>query len=86
MLMAVLMLCCLTVETTFAQVKGKLNGKVITQTTSTKSKTPATKTDMVFKDSKGKEYPVWKTANGKYYIIRTSAKTGKEYKQYITIE
>lgn len=30
-----------------------------------------------------KVYPVYKSARGKYYIIRTS-KSGKEYRQYVT--
>lgn len=28
---------------------------------------------------------VYKTARGKYFIIRTSKKTGKNYRQYISI-
>lgn len=28
-------------------------------------------------------YPVYMSANGKYFIIRTSKKTGKPYKQYL---
>lgn len=35
---------------------------------------------------KGVEYPVYKSARGKYFIIRTSKNTGKEYKQYLKIE
>lgn len=31
-------------------------------------------------------YPVYRSPKGKFYIIRTSEKTGKEYKQYIKIE
>lgn len=30
-------------------------------------------------------YPVWKTKRGSYYILRTSKKTGSNYKQYIEI-
>lgn len=33
----------------------------------------------------GVPYPIWVSPNGKYYIIRISKKTGKEYKQYITL-
>lgn len=35
---------------------------------------------------KGVQYPVYKSPRSKYYIIRVSKNTGKEYKQYITIE
>lgn len=37
-------------------------------------------------DIKDVTYPVYITSTGKYYILRTSKKTGKEYKQYITIK
>lgn len=33
----------------------------------------------------GTPYPIWISANGKYYILRTSKKTAKEYKQYISL-
>lgn len=31
----------------------------------------------------GVKYPIYLSAKGKVYIIRTSKKTGKEYKQYL---
>lgn len=31
-------------------------------------------------------YPIWITKNGRCYIIRTSKKTGNEYKQYLPKE
>ena len=34
----------------------------------------------------GNEYSIYVTKNGKYYIIRTSKKTGNEYKQYLKLE
>lgn len=37
-----------------------------------------------YKDAKGKLWPVYKSANGRLYALRVSAKTGKEYKQYLT--
>lgn len=30
-------------------------------------------------------YPIYESVNGKFYILRTSAKTGKLYKQYLKI-
>lgn len=32
---------------------------------------------------KGQSYPIYKSTRGKYYIWRTSKKTGKQYKQYL---
>lgn len=40
-------------------------------------------TNTVYKDSKGNVYPVYMTSTGKAVIHRTSAKTGKPYKQYL---
>lgn len=41
------------------------------------------KTKFTWKDSKGKEYPVYISPNGSCFIIKISAKTGKEYKNYL---
>ncbi|AGO47917.1 hypothetical protein Phi40:1_gp052 [Cellulophaga phage phi40:1] len=49
-----------------------------------KSASEATKTKYTM-DVKGVEYPVYKSTRGSYYILRTSKKSGKEYKQYIKI-
>ena len=37
-------------------------------------------------DIKGVEYPVWKGIRDSYFVVRTSKKTGKEYRQYLKIE
>lgn len=37
-----------------------------------------------FTDASGKKYPVWVSAKGKYFVIRTS-KTGNKYKQYLKL-
>lgn len=34
-------------------------------------------------DSKGNKYPIYISASGSCYIIKTSSKTNKEYKQYL---
>lgn len=41
------------------------------------------KTKFTWKDSKGKEYPIYISNSGSCYVIKTSSKTGKEYKQYL---
>lgn len=35
-------------------------------------------------DSKGNKYPIYISAFGSCYIFKTSSKTGKEYKQYLS--
>lgn len=49
-----------------------------------KPKKEATNTGKVYRDSKGNEYPIMKTDSA-YYVLRTSAKSGKTYKQYIKL-
>ena len=48
-------------------------------------KMPDKKTGDFFMN-KGVKYPIYVSKNGKYYVIRTSKKTGKEYKQYLKLE
>lgn len=42
-----------------------------------------TKDGSNFITAKGESFPVWKSANGKLFVIRVSGKTGNPYKQYI---
>lgn len=49
-------------------------------------KTEPKNTGKVYTDSKGVKYPVYESARGKLYIVRTSKKTGKKYNQYLTVE
>ena len=52
-------------------------------TAGTKTATPPKASGKTYTDSKGKVYPVYQGAKGGLYIIRVSAKTGKEYKYYL---
>jgi hypothetical protein len=38
-----------------------------------------------YTDSKGKKYPVYVSKTGKMFVLRTSAKSGKEYRQYLKL-
>ncbi len=42
-------------------------------------------TNEYFIDSKGIKYPVYKTKEGKYFVLRTSKKTGKQYREYLKL-
>lgn len=42
-----------------------------------------TKTKYTWEDKKGNKYPIFITKRGACYVIRTSKKTGKEYKYYL---
>jgi hypothetical protein len=41
------------------------------------------KTGYTYTDSKGVVYPVYVNDSGRYFVVRTSKKTGNEYKQYL---
>lgn len=41
------------------------------------------KTKYIWRDSKGIEYPVYINSRGSCFIIKTSAKTGKKYMNYL---
>ena len=51
-----------------------------------KSESKDVRTVYTWKDSKGNIHPIWLTPKGAAYIIRTSSKTGKEYKYYLPKE
>lgn len=59
------------------------NEIVSTKTTSARTTAPAIKTNLTH-TIKGIKFPVFKTAKGNFYILRTS-KTNKEYKQYLKL-
>ena len=59
------------------------NGNTFTSAKSVKAKAEPVKTKFTWKDSKGKEYPVFISAKGSCFVIKTSSKTGKEYKNYL---
>jgi hypothetical protein len=48
-----------------------------------KQKSEPTNIGKTYTDSKGVVYPIYKGAKGGMFIIRTSAKTNKTYKQYL---
>lgn len=48
-----------------------------------RSKSEPIKTKFTWKDSKGKEYPVYISSNGSCFIIKVSKKTGDEYRNYL---
>lgn len=58
-------------------------GNTFTQVSNKKSSGKETKTEYVYKDSKGNTYPVYLSSTGKAFIKKISQKTGKEYKQYL---
>lgn len=50
------------------------------------TKSNVKQTQYTWKDSKGNEYPIYISTSGSCYVIKTSKKTGKEYKSYLPKE
>ena len=59
------------------------NGNTFTSAKSVKAKAEPVKTKFTWKDSKGKEYPVYISSNGSCFVIKVSAKTGKDKRTYL---
>ena len=59
------------------------SGNTFRSSTGERVKAEPVKTKFTWKDSKGKEYPVYISSNGSCFIIKVSAKTGKEYRNYL---
>ena len=60
-----------------------LKGKTFIASKDSSRKSQSVKTDYVYVDTDNVSYPVYLSKNGKAYILRTSKKTGKEYRKYL---
>ena len=77
-ILAIAMLLTMGVQAQ-SQQKYQINGNNIVAVSQTKQKKEAQKTSYTY-TIKGKTCEVYQGAKGSYYIIRTSAKTGKDYR------
>lgn len=69
--------------TASAQQSYKREGNTFTAVQTTGQAQKGTQTKYTWKDREGKTYPIFLSKNGRAYVIRTSKKTGNEYKQYL---
>lgn len=58
----------------------------VSQKSSTKKTQEVQKTEFFWEDKEGNKYSIYRTESGACYIIKTSKKTGKEYRQYLPKE
>lgn len=65
-----------------AEVKREGNTFKVEQT----SKASDTQTKYTWEDKEGNKYPIFITKKGACYVLKTSKKTGKEYKYYLPKE
>lgn len=73
------LVCCVSVN---AQSYSR-NGNTFTTTAKARTAAEPTKTKFVWTDSKNNSYPIYMSTNGSCFVIKTSAKTGKEYRNYL---
>lgn len=59
------------------------NGNTFSQVSKAKQKEAFKSTPYTYVAADGTKYPIYISGNGKYFIIRKSKKTGKEYRQYL---
>lgn len=62
------------------------SGNTFISSTGERSKAKPVKTKFTWKDNKGKEYPIYISSTGSCFVIKVSAKTNKEYKNYLGAE
>lgn len=68
-----------------AQIKVKqIDGKTFVQVDSKKKF--AKPTEFQYKDKDGKVYPIFATGKGGYFVIKTSKRTGKTYRSYLSLQ
>ena len=86
--MFMLMLGCVSMNAQTATPNYTVSGNTYTQVSHRGNRTSAEpeKTQFVWTDTKGKQYPIYISATGSCFIIKTSTRTGKEYRNYLKPE
>lgn len=78
------MLCMLLLGGMTAQSQEVIRkGNTFEQVSKKKSKETYKLTQYTYIANDRKKYPIYISEKGKYFIFRKSAKTGKEYRQYL---
>lgn len=79
--------CCTLVANADGNNKSfKCENNTYSSTGRLKSNSTAINTGFNWTDSKGISYTIYMSASGSCYVIKTSKKTGKEYKSYLGSE
>ena len=76
----ILLLFCISFNNAYSQNYTREGNTFIS---STGERSNPIKTKFTWKDNKNKEYPVYISSNGSCFVIKVSAKTGKEYRNYL---
>lgn len=82
-MMLVVLIASFSVLPCEAQAQTRREGNTFIQQSSRNQASSAIQTKYTWKDSKGTEYPIFITKNGRCFVNKISSKTGKEYKYYL---
>lgn len=76
-------ICCGMIANADNDKSYKCEGSTYSSTGGVKQNSTPQVTPYSWSDSKGNKYPIYISNSGSCYVIRTSKKTGKEYKSYL---
>lgn len=82
----VMLLAFITVSSAYADNVKREGNTFVSTSTRTSTKSEPIKTKFTYKDNKGVESPIYVSKSGSCFIIKTSKKTGKEYRSYLSAE
>lgn len=78
-----ILFCCITIARSQNIIrKGNTFVQIADSSSKIKKDTP-TMTKYFYMTPDGTKYPVYVSSKGKYFIIKTSQKTGKQYRMYL---
>ena len=83
--LATLIFCCILNAQSQTIVKPNEQG-IYKSLTLPKDSTKAKETGKFYEDTKGNLYPIYKSENGAYFIIRVSKSTNNMYRQYLKLD
>lgn len=83
-LLIALMGICVMGAAQNSDAKVQRNGNVFSSVKQNKAKVEPMATTFQWEDAKGIQYPIWVNPNsGRCFVLKTSKKTGNEYKYYL---
>lgn len=78
-----IIICCSLIANADGNKSFKCEGTTYSSMGRVNNSSTPTSTSFTWTDSKGKSYPIYISNSGSCYIIKTSSKSGKEYKSYL---
>lgn len=82
LLLAIICIFCVSVAMNAQNYK--IEGKTITSLKPDKSSSELVNTGFTWVDNKGKSYPIFISDKGCCFVIKTSSKTNKDYRNYLS--